>query len=240
LDAYPPSAGLLDWLNLLTLPGMKSPGAAEMDTAATLAVFLKTLAEEGRAAVSPGPLSHDSEEAIAVLRQVDELSRNGLALDVPPFSAATALWAAQLFYHLCQFTVCRDISEAGVKAACAIPCPEPRGPSADWSADLTLRHLPKLFQLARHLSHADPLVGQMKQIATAWPLSSVGMPGLEKPDPGPFIEHPGLRRLYADRIFAAGDTSRLGDPRIDSQLRSDLGEHRDLAPAIAAKLLETT
>lgn len=219
---------------------MKSPGAAEVDATANLAVFLKILAEEGRAAVSPSPLSPDSEEAIAVLRQVDERSRNGLALDLPPFSAATALWAAQLFYQLCQFTVCRDIGEVGIKAACAIPCPEPRGPAVDWSADLTLRHLPKLFQLARHLSHADPLVGQMKQIATEWPLSSVGIPGLEKLNPGSFIVHPGLRRLYADRIFTTEDTSRLGDSRIDSQLRSDLGEHRDLAPAIAAKFLETT
>ena len=175
-----------------------------------------------------------------VLRQIDEHSRNGLTLDLPPFSAATALWAAQLFYQLCQFTVCRDIGEAGIKAACGISCPEPRGPAVDWSADLTLRHLPKLFQLARHLSHVDPLIGQMKQIAAEWPLSSVGIPGLENLNPGSFIDHPGLRRLYADRIFTTEDASRLGDLRIDSQLRSDLGEHRDLAPAIAAKLLETT
>ncbi|HTB83797.1 MAG TPA: hypothetical protein VK742_09105 [Candidatus Sulfotelmatobacter sp.] len=219
---------------------MKSSDAAETGATANLAVFLKVLAAEGKAAVSATPLPPDAGEATLVLHQIDEHSRDALALDMPPFSAAAALWAAQLFYQLCRFTVCRDIGEEEIKAVCGISCPEPRGPAVDWSADLTLRHLPKLFQLARHLSHVDPLVGQMKRIATEWPLSSVGIPGLENVHPATFVAHPGLRRLYADRIFATGDASRLGDLHIDSQLRSDLGEHRDLASGIAAKLLETT
>jgi len=57
-------------------------------------------------------------------------------------------------------------------------------------------------------------------------------------DVGTFIEDAGLRRLYADRIVAAGDVSRLGDARVDEVLRADLGMHRDLAPAIASKLFQ--
>jgi hypothetical protein len=142
--------------------------------------------------------------------------------------------------------------------------------------DLTLRHLPKLFQWARHLSNADPLVEQIKKIAVAWPLSSAGTPGLATPEsregfgarekiassplPSPpregrektqwpnlsaalkldsFLGDPALRRLYADRVLACGDTSRLGDARLDDLLRGDLGIHRDLAPEIAGKLLAT-
>lgn len=201
-----------------------------------LAPFLKLLAEEGRAVVSPKPLTENSKDALAVLRQLDEFARNELALETPEFSAEAALWAARLCYHLCQFTVCRDIGEEQVKTALGVPCPEARRPETDWAADLTLRHLPKLFQLARHLSQADALVQNMKQIAAAWPLSSAGIPGLENQQLESFVEHPALRRLYADRIVAAGDASRLNDPRIESMLRADLGIHHELAPALAAKL----
>jgi hypothetical protein len=203
-----------------------------------LASFLKALAEEGRAVVSPAPLGTEADEAIVVLRQIDELARNELALDAPPFCAASALWAAGLFYHLCQFTVCRDIGEDRITAVCGVAAPAPRGPEVDWSADLTLRHLPKLFQLARHLSNADPLLRSMKQIAAAWPLSSVGIAGLADLRLDSFWGDPALRRLYADRIFSAGDTTRLGETRVDDLVRADLGVHSGLAPAIAAGLVE--
>lgn len=202
-----------------------------------LAGFLKSLAEEGRAVVSPEPLTNgDHDDALATLRSIDQLARDEFALDVPAFSGAAAHWAARLLYQLCQFTVCRDISEERIIGVCSTPCPEPRGPEADWSADLVLRHLPRLFQLARHLSNADPLLRQMKLIAAAWPLSSVGIPGVEHLQLNSFIEHPALRRLYADRILASGDPCRLGDPRLDDLLRADLGVHREIAPVIASKL----
>ena len=209
-----------------------APDAAASD----LALFLKSLAEDGRAVVSSGPLTNDTDDTLCVLRQMDEFARNELALDVSQLSAAAALWAARLFYQLCQFTVCRDLGEEQIAAACSLPCPEPRGPEVDWSVDLALRHLPKLFQLARHLSNADPLVAQMKKMAVAWPLSSVGIPELGAMQLDSFIGHPALRRLYADRIIVAADAARLGDARIDDLLRADLGIHHDLASAIATKL----
>jgi hypothetical protein len=46
--------------------------------------------------------------------------------------------------------------------------------------------------------------------------------------------------MYADRIIAAGDSSRLGDEQLDDVLRGDLGIHRDLAPDIAGKLFAAT
>jgi hypothetical protein len=65
------------------------------------------------------------------------------------------------------------------------------------------------------------------------------MPGVGNLELGSFIGHPALRRIYADRIIAAGDTSRLGDPRVDEVLRADLGMHRELAPAVASGLFKT-
>jgi hypothetical protein len=209
---------------------------ATLDAEPDLAVFLKTLAEEGRALVFPGPLAEGAESAREALRQCHAVAGRELALEAPAFSPPAAMWAARLFYDLCRFTLCRDIGEAEMAVACSRACPEPRGPETDWSADLTLRHLPKLFPFARHLSQADPLVQQIKQIAAAWPLSSVGIPGLEQRPLDSFLAHPALARLYADRIVSANDLSRLGDPRVDELLRADLGIHHDLAPAIAARL----
>jgi hypothetical protein len=218
---------------------MQTTGVTPPDTISDLALFLKSLAEEGHAVVTPHPLHDDAGEATAVLEQLDTHARNELALDTPGFSAPTALWAARLLYHLGQFTVCRDIGEERIMSVCGLAGPERRGPETDWSADLTLRHLPKLFQLARHLSNADPLVRQMRQIAAAWPLSSVGIAGLDNLQIDSFIGHPALRRLYADRILSEGDVSRLGDPRVDDVLRGDIGVHRQLVPAIAARLFPT-
>lgn len=201
-----------------------------------LDLFVKSLAEEGRAVVGAGPLAEDSASAMAALRQLDELARAELGIEAPLFSPEAALWAARLTYYLCLFTVCRDIGEEQIAAACAVPCPGSRGPDVDWSVDLVLRHLPRLFQLARHLSNADPLVQQMKQIAATWPLSSVGIAGLEKLQLDSFIAQPALRRLYADRVIASGDLSRMGDPRLDDLLRADVGVHRELAPLVAATL----
>jgi len=205
-----------------------------------VALLLQSLANDGRAIVSPQPSNIDDSDAVPLLQELDSDARDEFALDLPAFSPDTALWAARLLCHLCRFVVCRDISEQQIKSACQVACPKPRGPETDWSADLTLRHLPKLYRLARHLSKADPLVGEMKRIAANWPLSSVGIDGLDKLNIHSFIDHPGLRRLYADRIICANDTPRLGEPRLGNLLRADLGVHRELAPAIAAKIFETT
>jgi hypothetical protein len=203
-----------------------------------LALCIQSLADEGRAAVSPQNSNVDDSDALPLLQQLDALARDEFALELPVFSPAAALWGGRLFHQLCRFVVCREIGAEAIDVACKNSCPESRGPETDWAVDLTLRHLPKLFQLARHLSNADPLVEQMKKIATAWPLSSVGIADLERLNLDSFIQHSGLRRLYADRIIAVADTSRLGDPRMDDLLRADLSIHHELAPAIAANLFE--
>jgi hypothetical protein len=219
---------------------MQIQQATQPDPISDLAFFLKSLGEEGRAVISGQPLAGVCHDAVDVLRQMDELSRNELALELPAFSPEAALWGARLFYQLCGFVVCRDIGEEQIQAVCAVPCPEPRRPQSDWSVDLTLRHLPKLFKLATQLSNADPLIVQMKQVAAAWPMSSVGIAALGNVSIESFAADVALRRLYADRIIAMADSARLGDQRVDDLLRADLGAHHDLAPMIAAKLFETT
>lgn len=206
--------------------------------ASDLALFIQTLVNEGRPVISAQASRVDDSDVLPLLKQMDEFAREELALELPAFSPATAHWAARLFYHLCRPVLCREIPAEEIKARSGIPCPEQRSPETDWSADLTLRHLSRLLTLANQLSNADPLVEQIKQIAAAWPLSSVGIAGLGELQLSSFIDHPALRRLYADRIISAGDTTRLGDLRVNDWLRADLGVHHQLAPAIAKKLFE--
>lgn len=191
---------------------------------------------DGRVVISIQSPDDPPESVTPLLEEIDAHSRAELGLDCPPLNLEAGLWAARLLYQLCQFTVCRDLGEDRVVAGCRKPCPTGRGPEADWSVDLVLRHLPTLTRYASHLSQADPLVRELKTIATAWPLSSVGMAGLSGVTLESFIGHPALRRLYADRILAARDYSRLGDRRVDDLLRADLGLHRELAPDLMSRL----
>ncbi len=195
---------------------------------------------EGRARVSANPPTPDDDDALPLLQQIHSSAVLELAPGIPEFSAPSALWGARLFYRLCRVLVCRDLGEAEVSAIDADPCPEPRRPRTDWSVDLMLRHLPRIWQFARHLSNGDPLVEKLKNIAAAWPLSSVGIQGVENLNIETFAGNAALRRLYADRIIAAGDASRLGHAEVDQLLRTDLGLHRELAPQLAAKLFSAT
>jgi hypothetical protein len=203
-------------------------------------LFLDSLSKEGRAIVSSQPLHEGDENISPLLLSMEVSAREELAGEAPTFSPTTGLWAVRLFYQLCQFVVCRDVGEKSIAQVCQTACPETHNPATDWSADLIFRHLPRLFQLARHLSQTDPLLNYMRQIAIDWPLSSVGIPGLMNFQIESFFNHPALRRLYLDRIITSDDATRLGEAPVNDALRTDLGLHHELAPAaLAVKLFAT-
>src|SRR6266568_644558 len=129
---------------------MQLRGENSRGSASNLALCVQSLVDEGRVAVSAHPSPIDDSDTVPLLEKLDECARNELALELPAFSASAALWGARLFHQLCRFVVCREIGEEQIKAACADQCPIARGPEIDWSVDLTLRHLPRLFELARH------------------------------------------------------------------------------------------
>jgi hypothetical protein len=217
---------------------MENTGQTLSEAGPSLASFLQALAHDGRIVVSPEPIGPPDEAALTVVIELNQRAEAELAGEGPGFSSDAALWAATLLYQVCQFIVCREIGEDQMAAAFANECPAARGPEADWSADILFRHLPALFRLSQQLSNGDPLVQELKRLAAAWPLSSVGISDLTDLNLDTFIGHAALRRLYADRVVAAGDTSRLGDSRVDDLLRADLGIHHELAPEIAKRVFE--
>lgn len=192
--------------------------------------------------MAPGepPEEDEWDTALAVVEDSWRLHAPG---PVPAFHPPTARWAAQLIYRGCQFTLWRDAGAEMVKKAFrkTAPAAGAEGGAADefsrlYSADLTLRFLPSLVALATRLAPGDVLVEELRRIAAEWPLSSPGVPDLEPPAAPAVLKHPGLRRLYADRIIAAADRSRLADPDTAAAVREALGAFPELAPALLPAL----
>ena len=98
--------------------------------------------------------------------------------------------------------------------------------------DLSLRFLPDVMRMARAANAQDPLVEYLLAWAADWPLSSVGITGVNAGSIDPFIDDASLRALYVDRIIAANDQSRLADARAADAVRAALGGFRELSPAI--------
>ena len=62
------------------------------------------------------------------------------------------------------------------------------------------------------------------------------MGGVEPTSIEPIAGHPGLLRLYIDRIVAAADISRLGDQRVADAARRAVGAHDELCPVLSRLL----
>jgi hypothetical protein len=136
--------------------------------------------------------------------------------------------------------VARDLGEQDIATVFAVRCPAEPSPRTDYSADLFFRYLPGVADFIERLSPGDPLLARVASLAAEWPLSTPGMKlagaaTAERVEA--FIGHAGLRRLYADRVLAAGDASRLGEhPKLAEALREAIGAHPELAPDLAEKL----
>lgn len=202
----------------------------------TLSDFLTELSKEGVAVVVTDAEISPGADWQHVIRHWDAQHRAELAFDPPALSLPAAEWAALRLYRGCQALVCRDMPPQDVNRFLTVPCPEPHSPSADYSVDLVFRFLPDLIHLARRIEQNDPLIVELLALAKAWPLSSVGIEGVGEVDPESFLQNPSLRQLYADRILATGDTSRLHHAVVRSAVRIALGAFPDLAPAVDAAL----
>lgn len=200
-----------------------------------LARFLVSLADHGHAVVDSTPPEPDDAEALLVLRQVAERATEDIGESPPDLDPAAAVWAARRLYLAARAVAIPDLDAATTIDPSLPLCPSPRSPATDWSVDLSFRHLPDLIRLARARNIADPILQPLLDLARNWPLSSVG--GGEPADSlDSFLGHPALFRLYADRVLAENDISRLGDSRVAARLQADLGLHTGLAPRLVPYL----
>ncbi|TGD79543.1 hypothetical protein [Hymenobacter wooponensis] len=193
----------------------------------TLVEFLQDLFSTGQLNVA-GRLTpfadDDLQQAAAILLRIYTEDRLHLPNAAPAFSAEAALWSAQLLYHSVQLTLLRDLDETVVHTYLT-DFRGPVSPAIIYSADLTLRYLPDLLQLAKGLAPADILVVRLQQLGQQWPFSFVGVE-LEGPLAlASLLAHPALRAGYTDRVIRTGDLSRARQPEVTILVQEALGHY---------------
>lgn len=208
----------------------------------SLSRFLHALVDTGHVRVPHPDHAKPAEElteAQELLAELEGSWRLEFPGDAPAFERQVANWAATMFYRAAQAAVFRDIPEPVLRDGLSQACPSSGDEAArHYSVDLVFRFLPDMVVLARHTSPDDPLLQVLQTWANQWPLSSVGMKGVEPATVDPIVNHPGLLQLYVDRILTRADFSRLGDPRVQTTVRKSVGAYADLSPALA-KYLQT-
>jgi len=120
----------------------------------------------------------------------------------------------------------RDIGNEAVKAR-LLPYAASVDAGAVFSADLMLRYLPDLLQLAKGLAPDDVLVQCLQQTLGDWPFSSVGTgTGISgEAVMGPILSHPALRYAYRDKVIRYQDKGCLHHPVVRKLVKKALGEH---------------
>ena len=193
--------------------------------------FVSSLLERGVVRVSAPPDAPRDWRAASA--ELDRLARPEMAFDPPPLVEPAAAWGLSMLYRSCQFLTYREVDAETVRRTLAEPCPEAPRPAVCFSVDLALRYLPDVMSLARGIASNDPLVASLLDLASAWPLSSVGIKGVSGIDIGPFVADRSLRQLYVDRVIQRADVSRLDDPLVRDSVRAALGNFPELGPEIA-------
>jgi hypothetical protein len=211
----------------------------------SLPKFLHSLLGEGRVRVEPvfasdGKLLVDSvdelNESAKLLADFNETYRLELAHEPPELNRAALLWAAKQVRCAASVLTYREAELEQLQQALSEKCPEAASASVVYSVDLTFRFLPDLVRLAKAASPQDPLVAILRDWASQWPLSSVGIADINVTESLQWLDDPSLRQLYVDRILAEQDASRLADPRTLEAVRIAVGGQSHLVPKLAAGL----
>jgi len=201
----------------------------------TLLDFITNLLEKGEITVSKD-LSVFSDidylEATNALRQMYERDALDMSFTSPDFYEQPALWAATYLYRAIQCSLLRDLEAEKVKEL--LPSYEGEiNAESIYSADLMLRYLPDLWNLAKGLAPDDALVVLLRETAIQFPFSSIGIEGIKNMNLDEIVNHASLRQAYVDRILQAEDKERLEDSRIMELAKEVLGNQtKILAPKI--------
>lgn len=198
----------------------------------SLTAFLDDLLSDGCATLTrPVPVDADDRAAAAeVLRNFEQQWRLEFPGDPPDLVISAALWAAEMLFHACECLMFREIDEDGIYDLLGLTYSGARTAAEHYSVDLTFQLLPDVTVRAENISGEDPLLAFLRKWACQWPLSSVGMAGIEPVGLEAVLGHAGLRRVYVDRVLERNDHSRLHDPQVVAEIRTVLGVHSELAP----------
>ncbi|MEM1318633.1 MAG: hypothetical protein AAGG75_00185 [Bacteroidota bacterium] len=193
-----------------------------------LSKYLLSLHELGEASLSPDLEAFaevDQEGSITILQELYQSDCLEMPLQAPDFNPSAALWAAQQLYRISQLLLQRNWGPEIIDEH-LLAYPHPLEASSTYSADLCLRQLPTLFELAKGLAPSDHLVVKLRQLGAQFPFSSVGIELDDHSlDVQPILAHPSLRYAYIDRIVAKKDHKRLQSAGIQPALEAQLGTY---------------
>src|SRR3954462_11273205 len=160
--------------------------------------FIAGMINEGKVKVVAQLLEFEPEDlhlANIHLQQYYEDDIQEMPAAAPSFDENAALWAARYLYTAVQFILLRNLDETTMQEQ-LLPYSGELTPAAMYSADLTLRYLPDLFDLAKGLSPNDPLVKMMKETAQLWPFSSAAISMSESTNLSVIFSHASLKQAY--------------------------------------------
>ncbi|PSL23658.1 hypothetical protein [Chitinophaga ginsengisoli] len=193
----------------------------------TLTEFISSLINEGKVTVAPFIKPFDPDDirlANVHLKQHYDDDSTDMPGQVPPYDPEAALWAACYLYRAVQFIQIRRLGEDDIKAH-LLPFTGVHSPSAVYAADLTLRYMPGLFDLAKGLGPGDPLVKELEIMAAQWPLSMAAVAAIVPEDLSLIMQHPSLKIAYIDRIIHARDFRKCRHPECLPLVQEALGSH---------------
>ena len=192
-----------------------------------LASFIKELLNDGQVTLGTQLLlagDTPDQEAIELLKNLYLEEVLHVPFKAPAFDPEAAVWGAKYLFVTTQITVFRDITEEAVKAR-LLPYSGSIDAASIFSADLMLRYLPDLLQLAKGLAPDDVLVQCLQQTLLAWPFSSVGTGIAGEIDIRPILSHTSLKYAYRNKIIRHQDKSRIHHPLVQELIREALGEY---------------
>ena len=206
-----------------------------------LSLFIQALLQDGRIETDGQfkPVTEEDREIAGdMLEEFYQKDLLHLPDGMPAYNREAACWAATYLYNAIKLAVNRDAEEDQMKES-LVPFSGTKDASAIYSADLTLRQLPAILQLAKGLAPADILVQYLQQTAADWPFSSTGT-GIAATDENIIISHPALGLAYTDRILDTRDLLRMQSPGTAALVQAHTGEQlsKVLPPAALLKLTE--
>ena len=195
-----------------------------------LAPFIHSLLYQGNVTVKSDPAIANYTDRAEVIKILETYYREDILdmpANAPAFVPGAAVWAANYFYPALMLTVTRAAGEELIHER-LVDFPNEKTTGVIYTADLVLRHLPRLFGLAKGLAPADILVKKLKQMAALWPLSSVGIELEETPDAENILADLFLRQVYIDRIIQLKDKKRIQGPAVIKAILETTGDYTEM------------
>lgn len=193
-----------------------------------LSEFITALTLTGKITLADKLNAFDDDDRTAAADQLNQFyigDVSNMPGTAPVFNEAAALWAAEYLYRAMQLLLLRKEGPEAVSKW--LPAYEGEiNASAMYSADLSLRHLPLIFKLAKDWDPEDVLVMNISAITRQWPFSAVGTPFSESPSLPVVMADPSLRITYADRVAGARDLQRFKQDKAVAEIVTEaLGAH---------------